>query len=577
MRATATEFEEQLKHHLSVLYPDRDLNPICSSVMAAFANLPQAQQHAQAPDLWSERDCLLITYGDSITRPGEKPLQTLKRFLDKQCAAAISSVHILPFYPFSSDDGFAVVDYRLVRPDLGDWDDIEAIARDYKFMSDVVINHVSSQSDWFAGYVRGDEAYREFFIEATLDDDLTEVVRPRATPLLRATETADGVKQLWCTFGHDQVDLNFACPDVLVEFMDILALYLSRGANILRLDAIGYLWKEAGTSCIHLPQTHEFVRLLRTLCDYYAPATQLITETNVPNHENLSYFGNRNEAHAIYNFSLAPLLVHALLAGTAEHLKRWMMSMPPAPDDCSYLNFTASHDGIGMRPAEGLLSDHEQSQLVETIRRNGGMFSTRRTADGSERIYEINVSLFDAMKGTIRGEDDWHVERFLVSQTIPLGVEGIPALYIHSLLATPNDKELVEQTGRARSINRHQWDEEELKTLLADEKSTQNVVLGELTRRIQIRSKQRAFHPNATQFTLQSSDEVFCFWRQSRDRMQSIFAIHNMTDSLQQIAVSDLNLISGDQWRDLLTDTPVIDIGGSLELAPYQCMWISNS
>ncbi len=566
---------EQISRHLAILYPDRETNSICDAIMAALSVLPCSER--EPDELWSEQDCLLITYGDSICNGSEKPLRTLKGFLDKYCSGAVSSVHILPFYPFSSDDGFAVIDYRAVREDLGDWDDIQAIAGSYKLMSDVVINHVSSQSDWFAGYVRGEEPYQNFFIEATLDDDLKDVVRPRATPLLRATETADGVKQVWCTFGHDQVDLNFACPDVLVEFVKILALYLEMGARILRLDAIGYLWKEPATTCIHLPQTHEVVRLLRTLCDYYAPATVLITETNVPNHENLSYFGNRNEAHAIYNFSLAPLLVHALLTGTAQHLKRWMMSMPPAPDDCAYLNFTASHDGIGMRPAEGLLSDHEQSQLVETVRRNGGMFSTRRTADGSERIYEINVSLFEAMKGTVEGDDEWQVERFLVSQTIPLGVEGIPALYLHSLLATPNDTDLVEQTGRARSINRHQWDEEKLSQLLADEYSTQSIVLAELLRRIRIRSQHRAFHPNATQFTLQSADEVFCFWRQSRDRMQSVFAIHNMTAKPQQIAVSDLNLISGETWRDLLTDAPLSSETPTLELAPYQCMWISNS
>lgn len=569
----------QLGEHLSILYPDRDLPVLIENLIEAFQDTEHATRSDSPlePELWTERDCLMITYGDSIVNEDERPLRTLHRFLNEHLRRAINAVHILPFYPFSSDDGFSVIDYTAVRDDLGTWEDVRAIAADYKLMADVVINHASSESDWFQAFLRNEAPYDEYFIQAKFDDDLSQVVRPRATPLLRAVETPDGVRQVWCTFSHDQIDLNFACPELLVEFLKIIAFYLKSGARILRLDAIGYLWKEPGTTCIHLPQTHEFVRLLRTLCDHFAPGTVLITETNVPNHENLTYFGNRNEAHAIYNFSLAPLLVHALLSGTSQYLKRWMMSMPPAPDDCAYLNFTASHDGIGMRPAEGLLSDQEQMELVETIRRHGGRFSTRRAPDGTERIYEVNVSLFEAMKGTVQGEDEHQIARFLASQTIPLGVEGIPAVYIHSLLATPNDTELVAETGRARSINRHRWDEAELCEKLADPESPQAIVKNELLRRIEIRSQQPAFHPNAVQFTLQSPDETFCFWRQSRDRSQSIFAVHNVTAEEQQIALSTLNLIVGETWRDLLTDTPLDLDTGSLTLTPYQCIWLTNT
>ncbi|HBE68195.1 MAG TPA: alpha-amylase, partial [Planctomycetaceae bacterium] len=428
----------QLGEHLSILYPDDDIAPLIERVIAAFQDTgyPKPADLTPAAELWTERDCLVITYGDSILNKNERPLRTLHRFLNTQLHHTINAVHILPFYPFSSDDGFSVIDYTSVRDDLGTWEDVQAIAADYKLMADVVINHTSSESEWFQAFLRNEPPYDQYFIQAKIDDDLSHVVRPRATPLLRAVETADGVRQVWCTFGHDQIDLNFACPDLLVDVLTIIASYLKNGVQILRLDAIGYLWKEPGTTCIHLPQTHEFVRLIRTLCDHFASGIVLITETNVPNHENLTYFGNRNEAHAIYNFSLAPLLVHSLLSGTSQYLKRWMMSMPPAPDDCAYLNFTASHDGIGMRPAEGLLSDQEQMELVETIRRHGGRFSTRRAPDGTERIYEVNVSLFEAMKGTVKGEDEHQVARFIASQTIPLGVEGIPAVYIHSLLAT---------------------------------------------------------------------------------------------------------------------------------------------
>ena len=316
--------------------------------------------------------------------------------------------------------------------------------------------------------------------------------------------------------------------------------------------------------------------MIRTVTDAFAPGTLLITETNVPNHENLTYFGNRNEAHVIYNFSLAPLLVHALLTGKTEYLKRWMMSMPPAPLGCTYLNFTASHDGIGMRPAEGLLSDEEQLQLVETVRLFGGRVSTRRTTDGGERVYELNVALFDAMQGTVAGKDKWQVERFLCSQTVMLGLEGIPAFYIHSLLATPNDQEGVAATQHNRSINRHKWNWSDLQRELSDADSIHCLVFHELARRMKIRRRTPAFHPNATQFTLQLSDGIFAFWRQSTDRSQSVFCIHNMTDQPQELRLSDLNLISTDLWFDAISGDRFEDKTTTLELRPYQSLWISN-
>jgi sucrose phosphorylase len=307
------------------------------------------------------------------------------------------------------------------------------------------------------------------------------------------------------------------------------------------------------------------------------PAVALITETNVPNRENLSYFGNRNEAHLIYNFSLPPLILNAMLQGKAEHLKTWMMSMPPAPIGCAYFNFTASHDGIGLRPAEGLLSTEEYETLLTTMQKFGGKISMRKNPDGSESPYEINISFFDAMKGTVKGEDKWQIERFLCSQTIMMALEGIPAFYIHSLLATSNDTKAVEKTGVNRAINRHKWDYEELEKLLHNSRSSQAIVLKELSRRIKIRRQQAAFHPNATQYTLHPLNKaLFTFWRQSITRDQSIFCIHNLSDRTQKLRLSDLNLIMTDPWCDLLSEKCIDEIYDTFSLYPYQCAWITN-
>ncbi|MFK7817449.1 MAG: sugar phosphorylase [Planctomycetaceae bacterium] len=566
------DFEARLRQHLTFLYPDHDPAQLADRIRPVLEETDLTSTDA----LWSEEDTLLITYGDSIRASAETPLKTLLEFLNTRLDKEISTVHILPFCPFSSDDGFAVIDYLEVNPDLGDWNDISAVGERYKLMADLVINHVSSESDWFKNYCEGKSPGSDYFVEACATDDLSAVVRPRTTPLLRPTQTKDGVKHLWCTFSHDQIDLNFRNPDVLIEFLRVVVAYLEKGVRWIRLDAVGFLWKEPGTTSLHLPQTHEAVRLFRTVLDQFAPGTILLTETNVPNHENLSYFGNRNEAHMIYNFSLAPLLVHALLAGNSAYLKQWMMSMPPAPLCCTYLNFTASHDGIGMRPAEGLLSEEEQIQMVETVQQFGGRVSTRRGAGGSEHIYELNISLFDALRGTFEGEDEYQVERFLCSQTVMMAVEGIPAFYIHSLLATPNDLEGIERTGHNRSINRHKWDYELLTKQLDDPTSKHAIVFNELKRRIALRQGQPAFHPNATQFTLQLSDCFFAFWRQSKDRSQSIFVVSNLTSIPQELPLQELNLIALDDWCDALSGQRIEDRSGSIRVEPYQCLWITN-
>ncbi|MAT91699.1 MAG: alpha-amylase [Halioglobus sp.] len=527
-------------------------------------------------NFWSQQDALVITYGDTFLREGEAPLHTLKSFLDEYAQGLLSGVHILPFYPWSSDDGFAVLDYSSVNEALGSWADVAAIGRDYDLMADLVINHCSGRSLWFSNFLQGRSPGADYFFTAQPDQDLSAVVRPRTSPLLREVDTANGTRHVWCTFSHDQVDLDFRNPEVLLQFVSILRLYLDQGVRILRLDAVAFLWKEPGTTCLNLPQTHEVVRLLRTLVEHALPDAMLITETNIPNRENLSYFGNANEAHCVYNFSLPPLLLHTLVSGDCTHLKQWMMSMPPAQNGTAYFNFIASHDGIGLRPAEGLLSDEELQGLIATMSEFGGHVSYRALEDGQSRPYEINIALFDALQGTLAGPDQWNLERFLCAHAIMFGLEGIPGIYVHSLLGTRNDYQRVENAGHYRAINRHQWDFGQLVAELADEQSLHRRVFAGLTGLLAVRRKQAAFHPNATQFTLHLGTGLFGFWRQSMDRRQSIFCISNVTDTALDLDLADLNLIDSEQWHDLLGAAIIEGRDQILSLSPYQTVWITN-
>ena len=564
---------------LESIYPEVSASDLTGKVIEAFwpeDRKPRARARQPGSALWSEKDALVITYGNSIVDGAHNPLDLLRHFLETRLKGAVNAVHILPFFPYTSDDGFAVTDYRAVNGVLGSWADVSRIASEFKLMSDLVLNHVSSQSTWFNEYRQGHEPYDRFFFEADPSDDLSSVVRPRTSPLLREVETAHGTRHVWCTFSHDQVDLDFRNPEVLLEFLRVMRLHIDQGVRIIRLDAVAFIWKELGTPCIHLPQTHAIVRLMRVLFDYSIEPVVLLTETNVPNAENLSYFGNRNEAHAIYNFSLPPLILHALLSGSARYLNQWQMAMPPAQLGCAYLNFSASHDGIGMRPAEGLLDEDEIAAVIDAVRSFGGRVSMRAMPDGGQKPYEINVTFFDAMKGTLEGEDEYQIERFLCSQTIVMALEGLPAFCIHSFLATPNDQEGVEKTGANRAINRHHWEYPELQALLADPETPQAKVLAAMKARLAVRRRQKAFHPNATQFTMHLGDSIFGFWRQSHERDQSIFALHNVTREEVEIPVMAINLISGEDWVDLLSGerfTPARDV---MRFAPYQCRWISN-
>jgi sucrose phosphorylase len=318
------------------------------------------------------------------------------------------------------------------------------------------------------------------------------------------------------------------------------------------------------------------VRLYRSLIEAHTPSAIVITETNVPNHENLSYFGNANEAHAVYNFSLPPLLLHAMVSGTSEHLKRWQMSMPPAQAGTFYFNFIASHDGIGLRPSKGLLAQQDLDDLVNAMQNFGGRISWRAVEGGKNEPYEINIALYDAMQGTKNGPDKWQMQRFICAHAIMLALEGIPGVYIHSMLGTQNDYDRLELTSQNRSINRHKWPSEELEATLVDEKSHHSKVLSEMKRLLSIRAKQDAFHPNAVQFTLHLGDGVFAFWRQSINRSQSIFCIHNVTDKNISIPISSVNLIGLDLWRDLNSQTEYSDNDESIELQPYGFVWLSN-
>ncbi|AHF02047.1 alpha-amylase [Thiomicrospira aerophila AL3] len=585
---TLTQILTRLQRLYSAEQAQECYQQLCEAMTASRDKLAQKQgRHAPAApshsNVWSQDDVVLITYGDSIyDAEGGVPLRELKDFLAQHVQDAISHVHLLPFFPYSSDDGFSVIDYLQVDPDLGDWQDVAALHQHYKLMFDYVLNHVSRESLWFTDFKANVAPFNEFFIEVDPKTDVSMVVRPRNTPLLVPAYTHAGRKWVWATFSADQIDLNFANPAVLLKMLDVLLFYIEQGAEIVRLDAVAFLWKVLGTPSIHLPQTHEVVKLIRDVMAWVSPNSLVLTETNVPHQENVSYFGEGDEAHLVYQFSLAPLVLHALYRGDGQYLTAWAQDLAAPPPGCNYLNFTASHDGIGLRPVEGLLPDREIEDLIAGMHRQGGYVSMRSRPDGSQSPYEINISLFSAFRETCHGlgPDQWQVDRFICSQLIMLSLQGIPALYIHSLLATVNDQEGVERTGRTRSINRRKWAKPYLEALLAREHSPNAKVLKRLVAVLKRRKKHRAFHPDTNQQVLNLGPAFFALWRGLGELKFPLLAVFNLTNDFQTFDLAACLVASAgiesqsQQWVNLLDHQTYDQDDAAVMLAPYQVLWL---
>ena len=569
---------ERIRSRLEFLYGADSVADLAGRVARILETHRQLRGHCTDGPYWTHRDIVLISYGDSIQSPGATPLQTLRTFLSRHLAQEFSMVHLLPFFPWSSDGGFSVTDFRAVNAELGDWEDIAALQQRFDLAIDLVLNHCSRENLWFFDYIAGQQPACDYFIEVDPKENLSMVTRPRSTPVLTGVRTPRGMKHVWATFSNDQIDLNYRNPEVLLEMIDLMLYYVRRGARMVRLDAVGYVWKQIGTRCIHLPQTHEIVKLFRDILALVEPGALIITETNVPHAENVSYFGQGDEAHLVYQFSLPPLLLHAIFSGATHYLCAWArdiaaMSLPPG---CSFLNFTASHDGVGLRPLEGLVPAAEVETMLEAMRQRGGYISTRRKPDGSDSPYELNISWFDAFGAADEADRQWQVPSFLLSQIVALSLRGIPAVYIHSLLATPNDHIGVERTGLTRAINRRKWDRGELEGLLADPECTSGRVFNRYRRLLQIRRRQPAFHPDAPQRTLSLADGLFGVERTAGDGSQRLLAVFNFTRREQRVALTALahDLVA---WTELIGDAAVTIDDGELVLPPYAAFWFSDT
>ncbi|HSK92391.1 MAG TPA: alpha-amylase family glycosyl hydrolase [Euzebyales bacterium] len=577
---------DRIRAHLAVLYAPDQVEPTLERLwwmMEQFVDR-HGDRVRRRDALFDERDVTLITYADQISEPDKPPLTTLHDFLSDRVGGVISGVHLLPHYPATSDDGFAVADYNAVDPALGTWRDVRAIGDDFRLMLDAVINHVSARGTWVREWRRGAEPFEDFFIDLPPDTDTTSVTRPRTSPLLTPVETTRGVKWVWSTFSADQFDLNYANPEVMLAVCEVLLRYVASGASILRLDAVAFLWKQLGTSSIHLPQTHEAIRLWRTMFDAVAPGTLLLTETNVPHKENVSYFGSGDdEAHMVYQFPLAPLTLSAFHLADTLQLQEWLTTITTPSPQTTFFNFLGCHDGIGLRPAEGLLTPSEIQQLCDLGQAHGGGVSYRSHPDGSQSPYELNTVFFDALNPIGSTESSARMlERHLSAQSILLSLAGMPAIYVHALLGSRNWHDGVKRTKRLRTINRQKFDRAALEAELDDAGSMRHVTFRSLCERIAVRTREPAFHPSGPQRVVSSPPCFLAYERTSPDDSSRVLCVHNVTGRRQRFEASAADgLTVRGRLVDLIDPQRAaqVDQQGRLSMAlePYGVAWLRQT
>ncbi len=520
----------------------------------------------------SEKTSLVICYGDNVNSNQKSSIQVFQNFFKKNLKKYFDAIHFLPFYPSSSDSGFAVKDHYKIEKRIGSWSDIKKISKSSHVMADIVINHSSARGLWFKNFLKKKRPGKDYFLTVNSKFNTSKVVRPRDHKLLKKIDIFGKSDFLWRTFSADQIDLDFKNPSVLLRFIKIMVHLVSNGVTIFRLDAIAYLWKKNGTNCINLKQTHEIVKLLRLISNILNVETIIITETNLPEKENLSYFGKNDEANWIYNFSLPPLLIHAFLFENSSYLNKWSKKLPNAKFQNSYLNFIASHDGIGMRPTEGILNERSLNNFLKRLKKNGSKFSYRKIQNKSKKVYEANITVFDALKKSDADPNGkFFLERYIAAHAIMISFEGVPAIYFNSLFGKSNDEAKYVITGNNRDINRYKWSYENITKKLNNKNSKQSIFYQNLGKLLEIKRKQKAFHPNAKRLNINLGSKLFCFKRTSLDKKQTIISITNCS-SVDQYPKLNKKYC---KWKNII-NPKINSLNKSFKLKPFETMWLSN-
>jgi len=463
----------------------------------------------------------LIVYPDSLG--GD--LKTLSRVLKKYFQESIGGVHILPFYPSSSDRGFSPLTHLHVDERFGNWENIGEIACDFDLIVDMMINHVSQQSSYFQDYLsRGSLSfYKDFFLDEETffegmgrnEHDLKLLYRPRPESPFREFILEDGKrKNIFCTFSRDQIDLNIENSQVRKLFLSFMDQFERVGVDMVRLDAVGYSIKRRGTSSFMLKETRDNITWFgeqlhnRGITSLPEVHQKYDAQIQLASQEGVDY---------VYDFNLPLLVLYTLFFGDAKPLKRWIAIRPT-----NAITTLDTHDGIGVVDVEGLLDEKLIKKTLQLLRVHGGNALLRATGTQSDNvdIYQINVTYYSAL-----GESD---EGYLIARALQFFIPGIPQVYYVGALAGSNDAQKVERTNIGRDINRHDYTEEEI------QQAFERKIVRDLRDLMKFRSTYEAF--DGTFSSLSSNDAILKLRWEEEDLWCELFVdLHSLRASIEYI------------------------------------------
>jgi sucrose phosphorylase len=443
-------------------------------------------------------EIMLITYADSMG----KNLQETQELLNAHFKGIVGGVHILPFYPSSADRGFAPMDYQVVDPAFGGWDDVKQISDNFYTMYDFMVNHISRSSAYYKDFQQNKDAskYADLFIrykdfwpggEPTEEQvDLIYKRKPRA-PYIDITFADGTTEKIWCTFDEEQVDINMYTQTTLDFVKENLTVLAERGAKIIRLDAFAYATKKVDTNCFFIePDTWEMLDYCK---DILAPhGVEILPEI----HEHYSIqLKLAEKGYWVYDFALPMLVLHALHSGRSDRLANWL-------NICPRKQFTTldTHDGIGVVDVADLMTQEEIDETKENLFTKGAnvkkIYNTM--AYNNLDIYQLNCTYYSAL-----GDND---DAYVLARALQFFTPGIPQVYYVGLLAGANDLALLEETKVGRNINRHYFSKEEVVENL------QRPVLKRLFKLMEFRNTYKAFDGDIKVTTFDEINKLQIAW-----------------------------------------------------------------
>lgn len=383
----------------------------------------------------NSQDIIFLTYPNSIEN-----LNKLYEFTkENKFEELFSTIHILPFLESDADGGFAVVDYKKVDLKYGTWREIKKFSKRYKLISDLILNHTSNNNKWFLDFL---DSRNNFYFKFDKNFDYSKVFRPRSTSLF----TNYLGTFVWTTFSDKQVDLNLNEVKVFFNFLEIISFYFKKGINILRLDAIPYLFKKSGTSCVNLDENYDLVELFIKSLKHINSEVKFISEVNFGDEVNLNYL-EKTSTDLIYEFTFPMLLIYCIYNKDFKYFLKWAQDFDFNKD---VIFFLSNHDGISFRGIKNFLNENDFNDFFNSLLRNNFLINYK-TIDGKDEPYELNSTYFSLLKEILNKDPS---KEHLFCFNLLLFIKGVPLIYYLDIIKAQNDYHLFSITNHKRDLSR---------------------------------------------------------------------------------------------------------------------------